>query len=52
VLEKGERLILQIEYTNSLFGASYETIDLRDYADEEVKTILRRNRYTSQRFKV
>lgn len=50
VLEKGERLILQFEFTNSLFGASYEKIDLRNNLAPEVKSFFRKYAYSFQRF--
>lgn len=50
VLEQGERLILQIEYTNSLFGAPYEEVDLREHIQSHLAEVIRNNKRTYQRF--
>ena len=52
VLEKGERLIFQVEYANSLFGAEYNTIDLTKHADEETRALMSNKRHSFQRFKI
>ncbi len=51
VLEKGERLILQFEFTNSLFGATYETIDLQGKLKEPMKKFMSEHAYSYQRFR-
>ena len=52
VLDKGERLILQIEYTNSLFGAPYERVDLRTHLQNDIKEVIRINKHSYQRFSI
>jgi hypothetical protein len=52
VLEQGERLILQFEFTNSLFGASFEKIDLRGCVLPEVKSVFEKYPYSFQRFTI
>lgn len=52
VLEKGERLILQFEFTNSLFGATYENIDLQGKLKEPVKKFMQEHAYSYQRFSI
>lgn len=50
-LTEGERLILQLEFTNSLFGAPYEYIDLKDEVDAKCLDIFNMYPYSFQRFK-
>lgn len=50
VLEGSERLILQFEFTNSLFGAAYEEIDLSTTVVPEVKDFFNKYSYSFQRF--
>lgn len=50
VLEKGERLILQFEFTNSLFGTTYNTINLHKQVLPEVREVLKKFRHSYQRF--
>jgi hypothetical protein len=50
VLEKGERLIFQVEFANSLFGAPYNTILLDNNTSPAIKKRIADNRYTYQRF--
>lgn len=52
VLEKGERLILQIEYTNSLFGAEYQHIDLKGHLDKDLQRTLQDQKHPYQRFTI
>ena len=52
VLEKGERLILQIEYTNSLFGAEYQRIDLKGHLEKDLLNTLQNNKHSYQRFSI
>jgi hypothetical protein len=52
VLNGGERLILQFEFTNSLFGASYETVTLDKSAVPKLKMFFDRYSYAFQRFKL
>lgn len=52
VLERGERLILQLEYTNSLFGAPYEEIDLKASILPDVRRFFSDHSYSFQRFKI
>lgn len=51
VLETGERLILQFEFTNSLFGATYENIDLSGSINSSAKKFMSDHSYSYQRFK-
>lgn len=50
-LLEGERLILQFEFTNSLFGAPYQTIDLTKKMDSSCLSIFKTYPHTFQRFK-
>jgi hypothetical protein len=50
VLENGERLLIQFEFTNSLLGATYENIDLRDGIMPDVRTFMKRHEHSFQRF--
>jgi hypothetical protein len=52
VLESGERLILQVEYTNSLFGATFESIDISDIVNNDFKRNLKNKNVSFQRFKL
>jgi hypothetical protein len=52
VLESGERLLLQVEFTNSLFGAPYNQIDLRKNCTPELKALITQNKHSFQRFKI
>ena len=47
----GERLILQFEFANSLFGAPYQKIDIKNKIDSKALHILKAYSYTFQRFK-
>ncbi len=49
-LVTGDRLILQYEFTNSLFGASYEHIDLPATIDPKFKKVFESFPYTFSRF--
>jgi len=51
VLEKGERLILQFEFANSLFGAPYERVNVEDQLAPDVKEFFNRNSYSFQRLR-
>jgi hypothetical protein len=48
-IEKGERLLFQIEYTNSLFGQKYNEIKLNDKASLQFKEAIKKHRYTFHR---
>lgn len=49
-LTEGKRLLIQLEYANSLFGQSYERHEIDDrFADRE-KALLEERGYTYQRF--
>jgi Phytanoyl-CoA dioxygenase (PhyH) len=50
VLERGERLILQYEFTNSLFGAPYTSIDLTGKVLPKVKSVFQQYSHSYQRF--
>ncbi len=50
-LLEGERLILQFEFTNSLFGAPYQNIDITNKIDSKYLKIFKSYPYTFQRFK-
>lgn len=50
VLEKGERLIFQVEFANSLFGAPYNTISLDNNIAPAIKKRILNNTHTYQRF--
>lgn len=50
-LEKGERLILQFEFTNSLFGAPYQVINLKNKISPDQLSAFKTYGYTFQRFK-
>ena len=53
VLERGERLLLQFEFTNSLFGVPYEKIDLsKTQLLPEVKDFMKKFSYSFQRFRI
>lgn len=52
VLNHGERLLLQVEFTNSLFGASYNTIDLSKSGTPEIKEAIKKSPYAFQRYKI
>ncbi len=51
VLEKGERLILQFEFTNSLFGAPYERVNVEDTLAPDVKEFFSQHSYSFQRLR-
>jgi hypothetical protein len=51
VLERGERLLLQVEFTNSLFGAPYNEIDVSKNCIPELKELITKNKHSFQRFK-
>jgi hypothetical protein len=51
VLRSGERLLFQIEFTNSLFGATYNEIDLSKNIIPQARTFFEKYRYAYQRFK-
>ncbi len=51
VLEKGERLILQFEFTNSLFGATYERVNVEDKLAPEAKEFFNQHSYSFQRLR-
>jgi hypothetical protein len=51
-LLKGERLILQFEFANSLFGAPYQTIELKGKIEKKYVDIFKNYSYTFQRFKL
>ena len=51
VLEKGERLILQFEFTNSLFGAPYERVNVEDTLAPDVKEFFNQHSYSFQRLR-
>jgi hypothetical protein len=50
VLEWGERLILQFEFTNSLFGTTYNTINLQQQILPEVREVFNKFKHSYQRF--
>ncbi len=52
VLERGERLILQFEFTNSLFGASYEKVVLDKNAVPKLRDFFEKYKRTFQRFRL
>ncbi len=52
VLESGERLLIQFEFTNSLFGVTYENIDLKNDLQPEVKMFMKAHPYSFQRFEI
>ncbi len=47
----GERLLLQIEFANSLFGAPFETVTMDDQLDGEFVRTVREFPYTFQLFR-
>ncbi len=49
-LTEGKRLLFQLEYANSLFGATYEKPEIDDRFTDLEKSILDERRYTYQRF--
>ena len=49
-VEQGERLLLLIEFTNSLFGKTYNKIDLRNIISNETRETLAQFPHTYQRF--
>lgn len=48
----GERLLLQIEFANSLFGAPFETVTLDDQLDGEFERTVREFPYAFQLFRL
>ncbi len=50
VLETGERLLLQVEFTNSLFGATYNRIDISKSGSPEIKKLMREYKHSFQRY--
>jgi len=51
LLERGERLILQFEFTNSLFGAPYSVANLKDQIDSSFIEFIKAFPHTFQRFR-
>jgi hypothetical protein len=51
VLERGERLILQFEFTNSLFGAPYERVNVEDTLGLDIKEFFNQHSYSFQRLR-
>jgi len=51
VLERAERLILQFEFTNSLFGAPYERVNVEAKLAPDVKQFFNQHSYSFQRLR-
>ena len=52
VLESGERLLLQVEFTNSLFGTTYNRINLSKSGLPEIKKLMSEYKNSFQRYDI